>query len=468
MPITALVLSAWLLKTGSIPFDLFGRDRGQVTEPDAAGAGTNTGADENVLRPATAAADGEVVDPEDEAVGWKFRVAIAPPEFDEDERLGAIATPAFHSYLVDELKAIPHLEVVELPAPRDDLTPEDADFYLEVEGQRHPGPPQSWAFRVHWTATREGSATWAKAHDSADTELLEASAREAAASLRRYPFPPTDARTVELQSIALDGEKNYPERFEALIELHDIPRRFEFVGRDERRAVAVAGAAIVLGSQDPEIRSRAWQAMEGVEDSYLVGPLVDSLLLDPSDLVRVEATKLLARDYSADSRAQSTLQHALVNDVSPRVRSHARWEGLDPAARRQYLVATLGNRDLPDPERLEMITADVNDIRNFIDRRAVSSLIEIAIRATPSSGAEAGGAQGDTVNAAQVVPLLLEFLKDATVDAGVRTSIASGLSSHLAEPGVREAFEELSRTSNYWSLRREATAVLRRSQAPVR
>jgi len=474
MPLTALLLAAWLLDRGSLPFELFGRDQGPVTGPDAAGLVPDAGGDGSEGPPAAATAGIEAIDPDAEGAVRKFTVAVAPPEFDEDERLGAIAYPAFHTYLLEELRTIRHLEIVELPEPRADLTPEEADFYLETGGERHPGPPQpTWTFQVRWTGTREGTATWGKAHDSTQAELLKVTAREAVASLRQYPFPPTDARAVELQSMALDSELPELLRFDALVELHDIPKRFELVGRDERRATAVAGAAIVLNSQDPEIRGRAWQAMEGVEDSYLIAPLVDSLLLDPSDFVRVEATKLLARDYSEDPRAQSALQHALVSDLSPRVRSHARWESLDPGRRRELLVATLGNPDLPDRERLELIAADVTDIRNFMDRRAVSSLIEIAIRATPSSEAATRSARSGTVAATDVVPILLELLKDRTIDTGVRTSIASGLSRHLAEPGVRETFEDVVNSDSgnsfaSYSLRREVEAALRRARTPAR
>ena len=471
MPLTALVLSAYLLNRGSIPFGLFGRDADPAMGSDTAGFETvaEEGVGENGIPPSTGLAGAEAADAIGEGGIRKFRVAIAPPAFDEDERAGALAFPAFHEFLVDELKSIPHLDLVELPAATQDLTPEDADFYVETGGSKHPAVPPTWTIQVRWTATREGTATWSKIHESLDAELLEVTAREAAASLRRYPFPPTDSRAVELQSLALDSERTQLERFDALLELHDIPKRFEFVGRDERRMVAIAGAAIVLNSPDPEIRGRAWQAMQGVEDGYLIGPLVDSLLLDPSDSVRVEATKLLAREFSADPRAQSTLQHALQNDLSPRVRSHARWESLDSDGRRQYLVATLGNPDLPDSKRLELITANVNDIDDFIDRRAVTSLIDIASRARPSSEAAAGNAAADGVDASQVVPILLALLRDSTINEGVRTSIASGLSRHLAEPGVRSTFEDLSRGGiGSWSLRREVTAALRRSQVPVR
>jgi len=467
MPIAALVMSVVLLNRGWIPFDLFDRDSGAEADSPS-DLPTPAGGTASERSPSPTSAVTETSDPLGEGDVRKFRVAVAPPDFDEDERRGAVAIPAFHTYLLEELKSIPQIAIVELPAATQDLTPEDADFYLETGGERYPSDPPTWTFQVRWTATRGGDATWSRIHESLEAELLKATARDAAASLRRYPFPPADSRGVELQSVALDSERERLERFDAMLELHDIPKRFELVGRDERRMAAAAGAAIVLNSSDPEIRARAWQAMEGVEDTYLIGPLVDSLLLDPSDLVRVEATKLLAHEYSDDSRAQAALQNALLNDLSPRVRAHARWSSLDSEGRRQFLVASLGNPDLPDPERLVLITADVNDIRDFIDRRAVSSLIEIAIRARPSAEAAAGAAEPGTVVATEVVPILLEFLKDRTVNESVRASIASGLSRHLAEPGVRETFEELAKQNTSYWLRSEVQAALRRAQPPQR
>ena len=472
MPLAALLMSAFLLNRGSIPFDFFGlfdRDAGLATVSESADGATGGGGASLPPAAGPAGTAAESADPEEERGIRKFRVAVAPPDFDADERLGAIAIPAFHGYLVGELKSIPYLEIVVLPARADELTPEDADFYLETGGERHPGPPVTWTLHIRWAATRGGSATWTKIHESVESELLAATAREAAAGLRRYPFPPPDSRAVELQSVALDSDRERLERFDALLELHDIPKRFEFVGRDERRMAAVVGAAIVLNSPDPEIRARAWQAMEGVEDSYLIGPLVDSLLLDPSDLVRVEATKLLAQEYSDDPRAQSTLQHALLNDLSPRVRSHAGWATLDAGGRRQILAATLGNASLPDPERLELVAADVKDIRDFIDRRALSSLIEIAGRARPSSPDDAAGpARPNAVDAAQVVPILLEFLNNSTTPESSRISIAWGLSRHMSEPGVRETMEALAQQTTSFRLRREAQAMLGRSRPLVR
>lgn len=469
MPLMALVLAAALLNRGSIPFGLFGlfgRDDDPATAADAAGIESASGAEAGAALLPTATGGIAATDPEAEADARKFTVAVAPPDFDDTERLSAIAVPAFHSYLLKELETILHIEIVELPEPTDELTPDDADFYLQTEGERNPGEPPTWTIRVRWTAMREGTATWAKVHESVDTELLEVSAREAVASLRRYPFPPTDLRTVELQSMAIDSELTLPERLEVLEELHDIRKRYEFVGRDERRRAAVAGAAIVLGAPEPEIRSQTWQAMEGVEDAYLVGPLVDSLLLDPSDAVRVEAAKLLAREYSDDPRTQSAMQHALANDRSPLVRSHARWEGLDPEGRRAYLVATLGNRDLPDQQRMELVAADVNDIRNYLDRRAVSALMEISSRATPAAEIANGDATTGSVAAAQVTPMLIELLKDSTVDEWVRRSIAMALSRHLADPEVLATFQELAGTTSF-GLRGTINTALRNHEAQV-
>jgi hypothetical protein len=443
MPIAALLMSALLLNSGWIPFDPFDRDGDLRTELDVPDVPIAASGIDGDLPPSAGSRVNDAAGPGDEAPIRKFRVALAPPDFDESERLGAIAYPAFHAYLLEELKAIRHLEIVELTEATDELTPEDADFYLETGGERHPGPPPTWTFRVRWIAMREGTATWAKVHDSTNTELLEVTAQEAAESLRRYPFPPADSRTVELQSIALDGDRPEPERFDALLELHDIPKRYEFVGRDERRMAAVAGTAIVLNSPDPEIRGRTWQAMEGVEDSYLIGPLVDSALLDTSAFVRVEAMKLLVREYEDDTRTESTLLHALANDHSPEVQTHARWETSDDTERRRYLVATLANADLTDAARLELIVADVTNIRDFIDQRAIRSLIDIASRATATSELNTGAGEPGGVPASDVVPFLLEFLEDSTVDMYVRGNIASALANHLDEPGVRESFENL-------------------------
>src|SRR5262249_13608952 len=154
----------------------------------------------------------------------------------------------------------------------------------------------------------------------------------------------------------LDTNRSSEERFGALAELRTIPQRFAFVGRDERRVVAVAAADIVANSADPEVRSRVWLAMRKLDDPYLIGPLVDSLLNDENELVRVEAVRSLGSNFSHDPKAIAALEYALVHDFSPLVRANARWESLGDNARRELFAGTLLRDDLSDAARLELVT----------------------------------------------------------------------------------------------------------------
>jgi HEAT repeat protein len=200
-----------------------------------------------------------------------------------------------------------------------------------------------------------------------------------------------------------------------------------------------------------------------VDDPYLVAPLIDSLLTDPSDAVRFEAIRLLARRFEDDARARSAFELVATRDLSPEVRTQARWQLLDENGRFNYVTATVMNTDLPDSERLALLTARVTGLARSFDRRSVMALADISARAGSSSQQSAPGADDGSVDASLVIPLLIEILEDDPRPE-VRASAASALARHIDETGVRAALERAMRADTSETVRRQIGFGLQRAQ----
>ena len=394
------------------------------------------------------------------AVRSRFSVAISPLALATTDRAAALSFRSIYAALLDELRSTPNLDLVVLESAAT-KPPEPADFEIRVSGESRGGPGAGPLFRVRWAATRGGTGRWDASTDSASAWTAETVAHAAVESLRLFPFPPDVTRPVVLEGIALDPNRANDERFAALDELRTIPQRFAFVGRDGRRVVSVAAVDIVTNTVDPEIRGRVWLAMRKVDDPYLVDPLVDSLLHDDSDYVRLEAVKTLGNSFGRDPKAVAGLEYALVHDLSPQVRANARWESLDEAGRRDYVAGTLLRTDLSDAARLELLRGDVSGFHDYIDRRAAQALVDISSRARPSAQEPAPSDDPDRVTAAEVVPLLLELLTD-DADPDVRAAVATALVRHRGEPGVRDALQRAAQDDPSPQVRSHVSFLFRR------
>jgi len=405
--------------------------------------------------PSTSAGEPEA-QPEDEDAGaatHRFVVAVSPLVLSTNDERAAFAFRSVHSGFLGSLRSIQNLGVIELDSSADaEPLPDEIDFHVETLAVSIEGEPGS-AFHVSWSATRGGSGNWRAPIPVPVPPDPAALARDAVTALRRYPFPPERTRPAELGSLAIDTTLPMEERLDAIEELRGIPERFEFIGRDEQRIVSVAAADIVLNAADPEIRGRVWRAMADAEDPYLIGFMVDSLLNDRSDFVRVEATRSLSKSFRENARVAAALEYAYVNDLSPQVRVNARWGSVDEAGRKEYIATTLLNRDLTDAERIELINARVNELRRYVDRPEAQALVDIARRARPSS--EEAPAEGSgQVRAADVVPLLLEMLTEDPREE-IRVAAASALLRHRDEDGVREVLRRVQNDDPSEAVRRQ-------------
>jgi hypothetical protein len=400
-------------------------------------------------------------------VKLRFKVAVSPLVLETTDPAATFAFQSLYTAFLDELRSVPNLDLVERDEAARDSAPATIDFEMRAGTRSQVNPRPDSLFHVYWTATRGGAGQWSASIATSVPWTAVAVARDATQALSRFPFPPEVSRPVELEAVVLDANRSVEERFAALAELQTIPRRFAFVGRDERRVVAVAAADIVANSADPEVRGRAWEAMRKVDDAYLVEPLVDSVLHDDSDFVRLEAVKTLGSSFGRDPKAVAALEWALVHDLSPQVRANAHWESLDDAGRRAYVAGTLLRADLSDADRLELLSAGVSGFRGYVDPRAAQALVDISSRARPSAQQPAPEDGPGRVSAADVVPLMVELLIESPSDE-IRSAMASALVPHRNEAGVQLALQQAARDDPSAQVREHIAFLFRRAGVRLR
>ena len=465
-----LVLVAGLVATAL----LWSRNGGQgrdgpeppsVDEPDSSVVDVPPPSEAPAAAPASTPSTGAAQPPQ--AAKLRFKVSVAPLILGTTDGPAALAFQSIYAALLDELRSVPNLDLVELDSAHRDLAPNEIDFELRAGTRPLVEPRPDSLFHVYWTATRGGAGQWSASIASSVPWNAVDIARDATQALRRFPFPPEVSRPVELEAVALDTNRSPEERFAALAELKTIPQRFGFVGRDERRIVAVAAADIVANSADPEVRARAWTGMRMVDDPYLIEPLVDSVLHDNSEFVRLEAVKTLGNSFGRDAKAVAALEYALVHDLSQQVRANAHWESLDENGRRAYVAGTLLRDDLSDAGRLELLTADVSGFRGYIDPRAAQALVAIASRARPSTEESTPDESPDRVSASEIVPLMVELLTDGSSE-DIRSAMASALMRHRGEAGVQLALQLAARDDPSPQVRAQISFLFRRYGVPLR
>ena len=392
-------------------------------------------------RPAVAP-EQESLDVDEFASEFLYLVAIRPPELPRDNQRVIGAYAAIYASFLDELRALPGLALLELESADSEIDAELIDFVLEVTGVLDPLEDPVWSFTVKWFSTRNGEGTASEDQLESNLRPIEELGIDVARELSRFPFPPREARLPEVVAQALDVNLSSEVRIDALDELHDIPRRFEFIGIDAARMTAVAAVEIVVNAVDSEIRARVWRAMieAGVDDPYLIGPLIDSLLQDQSEEVRTQAVKLLVRKFSEDQRVLTALDFAIDADSSPKVQALARWEFLDESGKRGYIRETLMNDSLPVTERFDMLVADLGDLHDYVDRFTVVPVLSRAVAAVNEQDTAATRSERESVIYGQMVPMLIDVLQGNEHEQ-LRMTAASMLVRYADDPQVRPALE---------------------------
>ncbi len=257
--------------------------------------------------------------------------------------------------------------------------------------------------------------------------------------------PQADPQQViaEAQAMVLDASLSDSERLDALKKL---PSRSEELRSD---AVVIAAAQIAMSSDASRVRAGVWREMAGVDDPYLVQPLLHSLANDIDEDVRRVAAETLLRGFLDEPDVRGALEYAAENDASEWVRNEIRLSMLSETERQEELLTTVLDATKTDRERLSAAYG-----LRYYDRHtgfiagpkalsgeAIIALVEMArtsessrIRSevwVPLSGAD---------DLYLVQPLLDALANDS--DELVRDAAARGLVEFLDEAGVREALEE--------------------------
>ncbi len=261
---------------------------------------------------------------------------------------------------------------------------------------------------------------------------------------RLFPKPPPDPQQAiaEAQVMVLDTSLSDSERLDAL-------KRVRFRGVEAHGgAVVVAAVQIAMTSDESRVRAGVWREMAGVEDSYLVQPLLHSLAYDADEDVRRVAAETLLRGFLDEPDVRSALEYAAENDASERVRSEIRLSMLSETERQEELLATVLDATKTDRERLSAVYGLRYDRHagfiagpKALSGEAIIAMVDLA-RTSESSRirSEVWSLLSEADDLYLVQPLLDALANDS--DELVRDAAARGLVEFLDEAGVSEALEE--------------------------
>jgi hypothetical protein len=340
----------------------------------------------------------------------------------------------------------------------DDRTPA-YDFTLNVTSNASisagASSPDVYIFGV--TGTKVGGAnqriTFAMSGSVYERADVEGFARETVEQLRKTLFEPDDALIGELQTVVLDPAAAMDERVKALSELQVVANRS---GRDGRVGHLVPAVVDMADrATDSGRRAQIWRLMRGANDAGLIRPLLDALLYDGAEIVRLEAARAL-ESFAADPTVHAALEQAGGFDASAEVRKQAKWSSLSEGGRRDYIAAALRDTRLSAAERVEPLLYEVRapggpfspnrQAARSLDGASAVALVDIMQTAEglPLRSALIRHLAGS--DEPKVVAFLLGNLDNAPEEF-VRMMSLEALRGQLEYPGVRAAVED-ARTSD--------------------
>jgi HEAT repeat protein len=211
----------------------------------------------------------------------------------------------------------------------------------------------------------------------------------------------------------------------------------------DARTDAVVAAAVELATIAPEGRAGIWRAMYGVDNPYLIQPLIDSLTYDVADHVRRQAASSL-RTFVTEPHVKAALEHAQASDPSEGVREAAQralWTDMEVERR---AIQKLVDETLPAQERL--MATSVFEGRNVrevpLTGEAARAVFDIGESATdPDIRGWAWSRLGRSdVGDPAFTSVLLGDLANFPDDE-VRSMAANALAQYIDDPAVRAALE---------------------------
>jgi HEAT repeat protein len=265
----------------------------------------------------------------------------------------------------------------------------------------------------------------------------------------------------EAQATALNTALDERARLNAMIELFHAtePPKGPF-------DAGVVAAAVQIGSssRDAETRRYAWHVLRGVDDPYVIQPLLYALANDPAENVRRAAALTLG--YFVDAPGvRDGLARAATDDSSPEVaesccvptaREAARYALLSDVERRAFALQTVMDASLPAEERLRPFASSIDGRDVPLDEVAAQAVFALGV-ADPSVRASAWYLLAQVRNP-DFRPTLLEDLASHPVE-NVRAAAAWALAQYADDPVVRSALEQAQSDSSR-NVQRAAREVL--------
>jgi len=256
--------------------------------------------------------------------------------------------------------------------------------------------------------------------------------------------PQSDSQQViaEAQAMVLDASLSDSERLDALKKL---PSRSEEL---RSNAVVIAAVQIAMSSDESRVRAGIWRELAGVEDPYLVQPLLHSLANDPVENVRENAAEALVRSFLDEPGVRDALEYAAESEASEWLRNEIHLSILSETEREEKLQTTVLDITKTDRERLLALSQLrmgrlVDSKSEPLSAKTVVAMVEMARNSdSPKIRTQVWSALSGTGDPYLVQPLLDALANDS--EELVRDAAARGLVEFRDEAGVREALEEAS------------------------
>ncbi|MEO8316545.1 MAG: HEAT repeat domain-containing protein, partial [Pseudomonadota bacterium] len=287
------------------------------------------------------------------------------------------AVQAFHNALLDELRRIPGLTLVDPDQPIAD--PSGRNYRVTfgfstqfgLDGKVMLGDGRVVSLGVTAEQLKPDGKNVRRLSSGVAIDLLApcagtppvvdapacrdpcGQAAEMARKLRQEVFPPDASVTRPLQARLQDPSQDASQRIKTLEDLFKLSRDHDDLAL--LREPGVVRAAIALAANgDPALRTQIWRMMRGVGNPDLIQPLLASLTQDPSD-VRLAAIETLSADFLGDPRVRAALASTAVEDPRPLVRAVAERGISGEEPWRRYVDSSLKDSNQPAAQRVEAL-----------------------------------------------------------------------------------------------------------------
>jgi HEAT repeat protein len=265
----------------------------------------------------------------------------------------------------------------------------------------------------------------------------------------------------EAQATALNTALDDDVRLNAMIELFHAtePPQGPF-------DAGVVAAAVQIGSssRNADAREYAWYVLRGVDDAYVIQPLLHALANDPAENARRAAALTLGhfvdmpgvRDGLARAATHDPSPEVAASCCIPTVREAARYALFSDVERRAFALQTLMNQSLPAEERLRPFTSSIDGRDVPLDATAARAVFALGL-ADPSARSSAWHLLAQVRNP-DFKPTLLEDLASHPAE-NVRSGAAWALAQYRDDSVVRAALEQAQADSSRNVQRRAREAL---------